>query len=117
MTSDGAKQDNSTSQPMFAAAHVGSGYHSQHLESAYLQGVEAATAVMIVLAPDILTFSRHAALKAACQAAAAAADCHSGVQQAIQALEASPPADKTMSKCMLSRQLQKTTVSVFVAGM
>lgn len=49
---------------MFVAAHVGSGYHSQHLESAYLQ-----------------------ALKAACQAAAVAIDCHTGTQQAIQALE------------------------------
>ena len=96
MTTNGVKQDTSASQPMFVAAHVGSGYHSQHLQSAYLQGMEPAIAVMTVLAQQVLTPPRHTALQTACQAAAAAKDCHTGVQHAIQALEASLPADKTV---------------------
>ncbi|KAL0022812.1 hypothetical protein WJX79_000766 [Trebouxia sp. C0005] len=51
-------------QPGFVAVHVGAGYHSHKHENIYLK-----------------------ALRSACQAAAAASSCMSGVQQAVQALE------------------------------
>ncbi|DBA94067.1 TPA: hypothetical protein ACH3X1_001715 [Trebouxia sp. C0004] len=54
------------SQPRFVAVHVGAGYHSRKHENAYLK-----------------------VLRSACQAAAAASSCMSGVQQAVQALEES----------------------------